>query len=189
MRWKMDLITGNANKLYLWGGDTEKLSIKINHHHTLEKEQLGVGWCSLLSVMLALPLCNPADSRLSPHKWEKNPMARVANINVPVCPKHLFHWATWALHKKNYSAWIFKFFYEGIAHVFFYIAFVSFESTSQLKSVMSRTVAISFFRAPKADVMSFSFLLDLSFEYWSFYRGQFPCHPSISLSVLVLVRI
>jgi len=43
-------------KLPPLAGVSEKLGIEVNHHQTLETEQLGVGWCSLLSIMLALPL-------------------------------------------------------------------------------------------------------------------------------------
>lgn len=86
-------------------GVSEELSIKINHHQTLETEQLRMGWCSLLSVKLALPLCNPADFRLSLHRkiitcqisarltgtQLSNCDSRASNINVPVHPEHILH--------------------------------------------------------------------------------------------------
>lgn len=111
----------------------------------------------------------------------------VSNINVSIHPEHPFHWGAWAPHKKIHC------FKKGLLwgncwYILVHFFCASFESTSHLKSVMSRTVAISFSRAPKADFMSFSFLLDF-FQYWSFYRAQFPCHPFISPSILVLVRI
>lgn len=156
---------------YTFRGAREKLSIKTNHHQTLETEQLGMGWCSLLSDMLALPPCNTADCRLWLQKWEVNHMPNtlhasfdqtghrdsgISNFNVH--PKHLFHWGTWAPHK-TLSALAKFFLWRNCWYILAHFFYGSFETSSYLKPVMSRTGALTFFRASFADFMAFSFLI------------------------------
>lgn len=166
--------------------------IKINHHQLLEMEQLGV---SAPPVVLSLPLCNASQP-----KWEENHMpnahcapTRLHNsdsrvsisdicIHLVILPSAL------ELHGKQGSnmrgflpAPVHRNCWNSLAD----LSCISFQSASHWQSVTSRAATIFFLHWSQSRVHVF-FIFTVFFQYQSFYRAQFPCHPFLSPSRLMI---